>query len=187
MNLNKPIPTRFETERLLVRRYELADEQRLFNAARSSIAEIFEFLPWCHPDYAIEDSRAWLKSILPNWREGTAYSFGIFDPDSKELLGGCGINQIDEHPIGNLGYWMATAHTRQGIASEASRALAKFGIEHLGLQRIEIIMSVENPGSKAVAESVGATYEGRLRNRLMLHGRPHDAYLYSITPGDIGK
>ncbi len=184
MNLTNPIPTRFETERLLIRRYELADEQSLYKAARSSISEVFEFLPWCHPDYTIEDSRSWLKTILPNWRQGSAYSFGIFNRENKELVGGCGINQIDEHPIGNLGYWITTAHTRKGMASEASRALAHFGIEHLHLQRIEIIMSAENPGSRAVAESVGATYEGRLRNRLMLHGRTHDAYLYSIIPGD---
>jgi ribosomal-protein-serine acetyltransferase len=185
LNLTKPIPTRFETERLLVRRYELADEQKLFEAARSSIAEVFEFLPWCHPDYSIEDSRSWLKTILPNWREGSAYSFGIFDPGSKELLGGCGINQIDEHPVGNLGYWITSAHTRKGIATEAGRTLARFGIKHLGLQRIEIVMSVENPGSRGVAEAIGATYEGRLHNRLSLHGRAHDAFLYSITPDDI--
>ena len=185
MNLTAPVPTRFQTERFLVRRYELSDEPQLYQAARSSIAEVFQFLPWCHPDYGIDDSRKWLMAIASNWDEGSAYSFGVFSKNDQELHGGCGINQIDEHPIGNLGYWVKTASTRRGIATEVTRRLARYGIEHLGLKRIEMVMSVENGASRAVAEAAGGIYEGKLRNRLMLHGRSHDAYVYSITPDDL--
>lgn len=185
MNLTAPAPTQFHTQRFLVRRYELSDEQQLFQAARSSIPEVFRFLPWCHPDYSIEDSRNWLITIVPNWDRAIAYSFGIFSKDGQELHGGCGINQIDEHRTGNLGYWVKTASTRRGIATEVTPMLAKYGLEYLGLQRIEIVMSVENTASRAVAEAAGGVYEGRLRNRLLLHGRSHDAWVYSITPDDL--
>ena len=103
MNLTTPIPLSFETERFLIRRYATTDEEVLFNAARESIAEVFEFLPWCHPDYQIQDASDWLNSIQPNWKDGSAYSFGIFSKDGTEFHGGCGVNQIDEHPIANLG------------------------------------------------------------------------------------
>lgn len=185
MNLTTPIPLSFETERFLIRRYATTDEAFLFNAARESIAEVFEFLPWCHPDYTMQDSSDWLKSIAPNWKDGSGYSFGIFSKDGKEFHGGCGVNQIDEHPIANLGYWIKTPSTGNGIATEATVALARFCIEKIGLQRIEIIMSVQNGASKAVAEASGAQYEGRARNRLLLHGKRHDAYVYSITPDDL--
>ena len=112
------------------------DEELLYDAARSSIPEVFEFLPWCHPDYSEKDASDWLASIDSNWKSGSAYNFGIFDRDETEFHGGCGIGQIDEHPIGNLGYWVKTASTGQGIATEATIALAKFALGPIGLQRI---------------------------------------------------
>lgn len=184
MNLTKPIPLSFETERFLIRRYSIFDEKVLFHAARESIAEVFEFLPWCHPDYQMNDASEWLNSIQPNWKNGSAYSFGIFSKDGTEFHGGCGVNQIDEHPIANLGYWIKTPSTGKGIATEATIGLARFCTEKMGLQRIEIVMSVQNSASKAVAEACGAQFEGRARNRLLLHGKRHDAFIYSITPAD---
>ncbi len=187
MNLTRPIPLFFETDNLYIRRYKKSDEDALYEAARSSIAEVFEYLPWCHPDYAHEDAKNWLETIESSWKEANAYSFAIFDKNKTKLLGGCGINRIDEHPIGNLGYWIRTGATGKGIATEATLGLIDFGINHLGLQRIEIVMSVNNIASKKVAEAAGGVFEGTARNRLLLHGKKHDAHVYSITPEDLQK
>lgn len=185
MNLTRPIPHSFETERLLIRRYETSDEEVLYQAARESIAQVFEFLPWCHPDYQKRDATNWLETIAPNWKDGSAYNFGIFCKGGDEFHGGCGVNQIDGHPIANLGYWIKTPSAGKGIATEATIGLARFCTEKMGLQRIEIVMSIQNRASKAVAEASGAQFEGRARNRLLLHGKRHDALIYSITPADL--
>lgn len=185
MNTTTPIPLSFLTERFLIRRYSSSDKIALFQAARESIAQVFEFLPWCHPDYQINEAAEWLKSIKSDWRDGSAYHFGIFSKDETVFHGGCSVNQIDEHPIANLGYWIKTSSTGKGIATEATIGLARFCTEKMGLQRIEIIMSIRNDASKAVAEASGAQFEGRARNRLQLHGKRHDALIYSITPTDL--
>ena len=185
MNLIGTIPLSFTTDRLLVRRYRQSDEDFLFEAARASIPEVFQFLPWCHPDYARDDAQQWLATVESNWKDASAYNFGIFNQEGTEFHGGCGITSIDEHPIGNLGYWIKTASTGKGIATEATSSLADFGIHQIGLQRIEIIMSTHNDASRKVAEGSGARVEGTLRNRLLLHGNRHDAHVYSITPGDL--
>lgn len=187
MNLAGTLPKAFVTDRYLIRRYQPEDENVLFKAARASITEVFPFLPWCHPDYTRDDARAWLGRVKNNWKEGSAYNFGIFSHDETEFYGGCGINRIDEHPIGNLGYWISSNSTGRGIATEATINLADFAINKLGLQRVEIIMSTENEGSRRVAERSGASLEGTLRNRLLLHDRRHDAYVYSIIPADLGS
>lgn len=185
MNLASSIPLSFRSDRFLVRRYEMSDAEQLYQAASQSIPEVFQFLPWCHPDYAFEDSISWLEIVQKNWKEDSGYSFGIFSPDESEFFGGCGINRIDEHPTGNLGYWIKSAAVGQGIATEATRALIDFGFRHLGLKRIEIIMSVKNPASRRVAEQSGGVFEGVMRNRLLLHDQLHDARLYSVVPEDI--
>ncbi len=185
MNLGTNTPTSLSTERLIIRRYQVSDEQALFDAARESIAEVFQFLPWCHPDYGREDASEWIKYCQTNWQAGTAYSFGIFGREDGVFHGGCGINRVDEHPTGNLGYWVKTPSTGRGIAAEAASAVARYGIRELGLQRIEVIMATENAASRRVAEAAGAVYEGIARRRLQLHGKAHDAFVYSITADDI--
>ena len=185
MNLSKPIPLSFNSTRLLIRRYRREDEDFLYAAARESIREMFPFLPWCHPDYDRDDTAGWLDMAETNWRDGAAYSFAIFSDDGSHFYGGCGLNKIDDHPVANLGYWIRTSSTGQGMATEATIALAAFGFAELGLQRIEIIMSVRNLPSRRVAEKAGATFEGTLRSRLMLHGEAHDAHCFSLVRGDL--
>lgn len=53
----------------------------------------------------------------------------------------------------------------------------------LGLERIEIMMSVENQRRQRVAEKCGARFEGVMRSRLQLYDRRHDARRYSLLPG----
>lgn len=179
------IPLHFLTPRFTVRRYMLEDDEALFEAATESIDQVYRFLPWCHPNYSIEDSRGWLRTIKSSWRDKQAYAFAITDEATGRLLGGCGLNTIDENPVANLGYWVRTSEINRGIASEATRGLLNFGFEHLGLIRIEIMMSTRNPASQNVAINAHAKLEGRLRNRLQLHGEIHDALLYSLVPKDM--
>ncbi len=178
----RSLPISLYSERLAINRASLADAEDLYKAARASIDEVYPFLPWCHPDYAISETRNWLQHVDHEWARGSGYAFVIRDKRSDEFLGGCGLNRIDEHPVANLGYWVKTSASKKGVASEAAAELARFGLEQLGLHRIEIIMSVQNRASRKVAEKAGAVYEGRLRNRLLLHGANHDAYVYSIIP-----
>lgn len=185
MNLarRRHIPLSIDSDRLCLRRYEPADDADLYRAARASIAEVYPFLVWCHPGYSLAESRGWLKTIKSEWDKGLSYAFAIRDRRTDEFLGGCGLNRIDENPMMNLGYWIKTPAAGRGIATEATRALAQFGFDYLGLIRIEIVMSVRNHASRRVAEKAGGHFEGTLLSRLFLHGEAHDARLYSLTAG----
>jgi RimJ/RimL family protein N-acetyltransferase len=181
----KDIPLHFVTRRFMIRRYVLEDDQSLFEAATESVNEVYPFLPWCHPDYCLEDSRGWLRTIASSWKDKQSYAFAITDGSTGRFLGGCGLNSLDENPVANLGYWIRSSEINKGIASESTRGLLKFGFEHLGLIRIEIMMSTRNPASQKVAIGANAKLEGTLRNRLQLHGENHDALLYSLVPEDM--
>jgi ribosomal-protein-serine acetyltransferase len=146
---------------------------------------VYRFLPWCHPEYDITESRAWLARIEPDWEAERAYNFAIISSQTGQFLGGVGLNRIDEHPVANLGYWIRSSATAQGIATEATVGLARYAFAHLAMMRVEIVMSIENTPSRRVAEKAGAVYEGILRNRLLLHGRGHDAHSYSLLRSDV--
>ncbi len=189
LNLSKRVlPTAIHGERLILRRYQADDANALFEAARESQRELYPFMEWCHPEYAISDSNDWIATTYDKWQKKEWYDFAIWHENSGKLLGGCGLNSIrTENGIANLGYWVRTSETRKGIATEATRMLASFAFDHLDLQRLEILMAENNLASRSVAEKAGAIYEGKLRNRLILHQVPTDAYLFSLIADDLNQ
>jgi RimJ/RimL family protein N-acetyltransferase len=171
---------------LLIRTYREEDVGALFAAARESIAEVGRWLPWCHEHYSIEETRQFINSRASLSQGDEWYSFGIFEQDGGRFLGGVGINFINRvHQMANLGYWVRTSDARRGIATIATRVVAKFGFAQIGLQRIEIVAAVDNLPSQRVAEKVGAVREGVVRNRLLIRGASVDAVLFSLVPEDF--
>src|SRR6266404_5249981 len=161
---------------ILIRAYRQEDTDALYAAVRESIAEVSPWLAWCHEDYSIEESREFVSSREKSAADGEWYSFGVFEKDSGRFLGGVGLNFINRvHLMANLGYWVRTSSVGRGVATSATRLAARFGLEELGLHRIEIVVAVDNLASQRVAEKAGALREAVLRKRLLTRGESQDA------------
>ena len=170
---------------VLIRPYQPGDVPLLYEAVRESINEVAPWLPWCHQDYAIEESRGWIETRAEARRQGTEYDFAVIDTTHGRLLGGCGINALNRaNRFANLGYWVRSSRTRRGVATGAAGCVAAFGFRELGLIRIEIVIATANTVSQRVAEKLEATREGILRNRILIHDQVHDAVMFSLIPSD---
>jgi RimJ/RimL family protein N-acetyltransferase len=164
-----------------LRPYHPDDAAALWEAAHESVAEVFPWLAWCHTQYSVAEAADWIRSRSQLAAEGYEYTFAIVS-DAGKFLGGCGINQINRiHKFGNLGYWVRTSATGRGVATEAVRQAAAFAFQKTDLVRLEIVCAVGNERSQRVALRVGAVCEGVLRRRLILHGEPVDAVMYSLV------
>jgi len=171
---------------ILIRALRQEDVSPLYEAARESIAEVSPWLPWCHENYSIEETREFIASRELASQSGEWYSFGIFEKDGGRFLGGVGINFINRvHQMANLGYWVRTSAAGRGIATKATRAVARFAFEQIGLNRIEIVAAVGNIPSQRVAEKAGAVREGVLRKRLLIRGESQDAVMFSLVKEDL--
>jgi RimJ/RimL family protein N-acetyltransferase len=156
-----------------------ADAPAVAAAVQASLEAIQPWMPWATDDYGIGHAMAWITGEL----EPDAVGFVIVDDDGQ-IVGSCGLNGFDVLNLrANLGYWLRPDRTGRGYATAATRLVAAHGFDRLDLQRIEIIMSVENEPSRRVAERAGALHEGVLRNRLRLHGRQHDADAFAYLVG----
>lgn len=176
----------FENGNILIRPFRLDDVKPLFEAVRESIPEVSKWLPWCHPKYSIKETKTWINSQLGAWKNHKEFSFCIIDSNDNNFLGGCGLNQFNiAHNFANLGYWVRTSQTGKGIATTATKLVAKFGFKILHLSRLEILTAVDNIASQKVAEKAGASREGVLRNRLRFGDRDLDAILFSFIPKDF--
>jgi RimJ/RimL family protein N-acetyltransferase len=172
--------------RVWLRFCRMEDAQEHYNAVRESIAELSMWAGWANDDFSLDDSHTWLKACSTLWDKGAEYNFAITQPQTKVIMGWCGLNRIDyQNMVANLGYWVRKKYCNNGIASSAAILLAKFGFEKLHFNRIEIVAATGNKASQRVAEKTGATREGILRNLISVHGKIHDGVMFSLTPGDI--
>jgi RimJ/RimL family protein N-acetyltransferase len=183
----KQMTTELSDGTIMIRPYRAEDVDALYKAVRESINELTRWMPsWCHAGYTIDESRAFIMSRDEARAKEEEYSFGIFDARTLGYMGGVGLNHlVREYLYANLGYWVRTSCAGRGVASRAARLAARFGLEELGLQRIEIVAAVENVGSQRAAEKTGALREGILRKRLLHHGQSVDAVLYSLVAEDL--
>lgn len=81
---------------------------------------------------------------------------------------------------GKLGYATAFEHWGRGYATDAARALADYGFRELGLHRISAAIGPDNQASIRMAERLGMTFEGRIRDHVHTNGAWRDSLLYSV-------
>jgi len=174
--------------RLVLRPWRDTDVAELHAAVQESVASMGRWLPWCRADYDMDRAGAWTRHCHETWRTGTQFAFAVRDAVGGELLGGCGLNQINPlHRSANLGYWIRASRHGQGLAAAAARLVARFGFAELGLIRIEIVTLPDNHASRRVAEKSGAVFEAMARQRLWAWDRAHDAAVYALIPADLDQ
>lgn len=188
MSPSRDIQLTTDDGRLLLRPAGIEDASALYEAVRASMDELMPWMDWCRPGYTIDDTKKWLRKLPEQWQEGQSFGFAIVDAASGQILGSCGLGHINSsYRIANLGYWVRSDRTGEGIATEAARQVAQFGFRELGLVRIEIVAAVENWASRRVAEKTGAHFEGILRKRLKIGDKNVDAAMHSLVPEDFSN
>ena len=81
---------------------------------------------------------------------------------------------------GDLGYSLASAYWRQGLGTEAARAMLGAGFEVLKLRRIWAECDVRNAGSWGIMEKLGMRREAHFRQDKPARDGWRDSYLYAI-------
>jgi ribosomal-protein-serine acetyltransferase len=185
VGVNTAIPDHLTDGHITIRKIRPDDAERLHRAIQESGPELPHWMPDLSPNLTPEMIRGWIGSALKLWDEGSDYNFVVLDAADGSLLGGCGLSRVNpRHRFANLFYWVKSEAAGKGVATAATKLVARFGFEHASLHRVEIVVAVGNEASERVAEKAGATREGLARNRLIMDGKPHDAHMFSLIPTD---
>jgi RimJ/RimL family protein N-acetyltransferase len=97
------------------------------------------------------------------------------------------LNQLDA-PNASMNFRIALwseADCGQGYGTEATRAVVGFGLDVLGLHRIQLDVFSFNPRAKRVYEKCGFRTEGRRRDALRWDGEWIDADTMAILATDL--
>jgi RimJ/RimL family protein N-acetyltransferase len=128
--------------------------------------------------------KTWVGRYTAGWRDGSRAGFAIISADGG-FLGMAGIVDLDlDAREGEIGYMVAEAARGRGVAGRALRLITDWALGDLGLQRIELLIAVDNAGSIRVAERVGYRRDGLLRSVHLKGDRRADMLVYSLLPGD---
>lgn len=95
--------------------------------------------------------------------------------------------QLDAVEVGFT--WLARSAQGTGVNAEAKLLLFRHAFEEWGVSRVDLKTDARNSRSRAAIQSVGARFEGVLRNWSRSwapgeEGRLRDSAIYSITAGE---
>jgi RimJ/RimL family protein N-acetyltransferase len=129
--------------------------------------------------------QTWLAAYEDGRKDGSREAFAIVGRPDGEFLGIAVAPQIDRTArTAELGYVVAPAARGRGVASEALRLLTEWAFAELGMERLELLISVENEASKRVAARCGYMREGVLRSHYVKGELREDTELWSRLPTD---
>jgi RimJ/RimL family protein N-acetyltransferase len=125
----------------------------------------------------------WYRSYEEGRKLGTREGFAIEDEDGR-FLGIAVAPTIDGTTrTAELGYVVVRGARGRGVASEALRLLSEWALEQ-GMERLELLISVDNEASKRVAERCGYVKEGVLRSRYFKGELREDTEIWSRLSSD---
>lgn len=180
----RPFPI-IETPRLRLRKLDRQDSADMYEYACRE--ETTRYLLW-NPHPSIGYTKSYLIMVQRMYRNGGYYDWAVVEKESGKMIGTCGFSRLDErHGVGEVGYVLNAAFHHRGYATEAASAVIEFGFRKLGLNRIEARYMAENEASRQVMERCGMTYEGTLRQLMLVRGHYRDIGLCALLKEDYER
>lgn len=154
-------PVTIEAGDVVLRRWEPEWAEAAAAAVQASLPELIAFMPWASEEYSTDSALAYVETTIGQWKNGEAFEYAVFTP-TGELVGSCGLMTRMGPGVLEIGYWIHSAHTGRGYASQAAAALARVGLSLPGIDRVAIRHDAANVASGAVAAKAGFTQVDRL-------------------------
>jgi RimJ/RimL family protein N-acetyltransferase len=172
-------PLTLTTERLLLRDFVESDWEAVLAYQRDPL--YLRYNPWTARTE--EDVRAFIQMFLDhqNQEPRFKFQFAVTLKSTGQLIGNCGVRRdTAEAQEADMGYELDPAQWGKGYATEAARAVLRFGFSHMPVHRISANCVAENTASAHVLEKLGMRQEGRLREHQYFKGRWWDTLLYAV-------
>ena len=145
-----------ETERLVLREFVKEDFQELFRM--NSDAEIMQYVG-DGSTRSYEEQIDELDRLIRNYSKRPCLGiWATLLKGTHTFIGGSGLVYYDNTTEIEIGYRILKEHWNKGYATEASKALLRYGFEQLDLKKIVSSAHVDNIASRRVMEKTGLKF-----------------------------
>ncbi len=142
------------------------------------------WLPWATSITDTAGARAFLQNYADGQAAGTRYLYSIWL--DGVLVGGCLFRVFDVRTrTCEVGVWLAPEAEGRGIVTRACQAMIRWAVQERGMNRIEWRCVPHNKRSIAVAERLGMTRDGVLRQAFPFNGKLLDAEVWSLLADEL--
>ena len=167
------------TLRLTLARLEISDIPTIVKyVGNPNITNNLRNVP--HPYYE-KDAIFWLNMVRQGFDNQTDYSFRLGLKETNEFIGAMSLHVKKPHHKAEAGYWIGESFWGQGYATEALRAVLKFGFEELKLNKIYAMYYDYNPASGKVMANNGMIKEAEFVDNEFKHGKFVTEIQYRLT------
>lgn len=181
-------------ERVVLRPLGEADAPLLFELIDESRDFLSEHLPWPDECRSVEDVASRIESWDMQAQMANGACWGIFEkvaaeksgePPHEKIAGCIMLGWVQwKHRSATVSYWLGKSYCGRGLATEALLLVAGEAFA-MGLNRLELSASVNNPKSAAVARRAGFSEEGICREYERIHGHFEDHLRFSLLTKDF--
>lgn len=132
-----------------------------------------------------EEVRGWIAEWQRAWEGERTAQWAVADADGDRVLGRVALRQIELYDgVAEVAYWTTAAARGRGVAPRATAALARWALDEIGFERLELLHAVRNEASCRVAAKTGFALEGTKRRALLHPDGWHDMHLHARVRGD---
>lgn len=168
-----------ETERLILRRFEVTDAEDMFNNWASS-ERVTEFLTW-QPYQSVDNASGYINYLISCYENDTHYDWVIELKENHQAIGSIGVvNMREDTEEIEVGYCISDKLWHQGIMTEALNKVVEFFFTEVEVNRIMAKHDVRNPNSGKVMQKCGLKYEGTHRQAEKNNAGICDTAVYAI-------
>lgn len=160
-----------ETRRLWLRQATQEDAEAVFAVfSDPKVTEFHDLDTFNH----LDESVGVIERRAKGFESGRRIRWGISLKPVPSLIGSCGFTWHQEVNAAEIGYELASQFWRQGIMSEALRAILQYGFERKGMTFILAEIMLENMASRRLLEKLGFQSQGVLAQQGFWKGEHHD-------------
>jgi len=153
----------------------------MHDAVHASLPELAEWLPWAI-GYDRSVAQRFVRESASAWNDGRAFDFAIRLPEEPDLH----VGNVSVWPTsapnraGEIGYWVRTDLTGEGIGTEVTARATQIGFEELGYHKLILRIAAGNERSDRIAKRLGYNYDGMLRHEVKVGDTWLDHSAWSI-------
>jgi ribosomal-protein-serine acetyltransferase len=162
---------------------EESDAEELYELTAANREVLAEWMPWA-AGATLDTTREFIRSRRLDFARHGAFSSVIVERD--RIVGSIGFPEVNrDRGSGEIGYWIGRSGQGRGTVTLAARALIDHAFGVWDLHRVVIQAGVGNVRSRAVAERLGFTLEGVLRQAERYpDGRYIDLAVYGLLASE---